>query len=201
MIARIKCGRNSRSKTMQDNEIIDLYFARDDAAIAETSDKYGAYCYRVAHNILGIHEDSEECVNDTYLAAWNSMPPERPKVLKLFLAKITRSKAFDKWRKSHAAKRSDGEMPVLLDELSECVPGGTDPAEAVLFSELSESINGFLKGLPERERQIFLRRYFFSDSVKAISKAAELSENAVSVMLFRTRAKLKDHLVKEGHLV
>ena len=186
---------------MQDNEIIDLYFARNDAAVTETANKYGTYCYTVAHNILGVHEDSEECLNDTYLAAWNSIPPHRPNVLRLFLAKITRSKAFDRWRRGHAVKRAAGETAAVLDELSECVPGGTDPAESVLASELSGSINGFLKGLPKRERQIFLRRYFYSESVKDIAAGAGMKENAVSVMLHRTRAKLKDHLSKEGHTI
>ncbi|MBQ9827140.1 MAG: sigma-70 family RNA polymerase sigma factor [Lachnospiraceae bacterium] len=186
---------------MQDKDIIDLYFARDEAAIAGTQEKYGPYCCTVAYNIVASREDAEECVNDTYKEAWDRIPPTRPKYLKLFLAKITRSKAFDKWRMMHAEKRRSDETALVLEELSDCVSGGTDPVDEVMSKELSGIINGFLRDLPARERKIFLRRYFYSEKVKDIAKDAGMTESAVSVMLHRIREKLKDHLEREGHLI
>ena len=186
---------------MHDDEIVGLFFARNERAIAEVSGKYGAYCYTVAHNILPVREDAEECVNDTWLSAWNSMPPQRPDILRAFLAKITRSKAIDRWRMSHAKKRGADEVALVLEELSECVSGGSGPEDELLGAELSDTIDIFLSELSARERQLFVRRYFYTERVEDIAARAGMSRSNVSVSLHRTRAKLKKHLEKEGYLI
>ena len=186
---------------MHDNEIVKLYFDRDERAIEATSEKYGAYCFKVAFNIVALHEDAEECVNDTWLSAWNSMPPKKPDILKYFLAKITRSKAIDRWKLHHAKKRGGEETALVLEELEECVPGGSDPEEEVLAAELAKSINDFLRGLSVRERQLFVRRYFFAEPLDELSRKSGMSSNNVSVSLHRTRKKLKDCLEKEGYRI
>ena len=185
---------------MQDQDIIALYFARNEAAITETAAKYGPYCYTVARNIVPAPEDAEECVNDTYLAAWNSMPPKKPDILRLFLAKITRSRAINRWKAQHAKKRGSDEVTLVLDELEECVAGGSDPEKEVLAAELSESIDAFLRTQPERERSLFIRRYFFTEAVDKIAQDYGMTAGNVSVTLHRTRKKLAEHLTKEGYL-
>ena len=184
-----------------DSEIIDLYFARDMRAIDRTAEKYGGYCYSVAKNIVPSHEDAEECVNDTYLAAWNSMPPNRPDLLKYYLAKITRNKAVSRRKRLRAKRRGGDEAALALEELSECVSGGNGPEGEVLAAELAGRIDSFLAELPMRERQIFVRRYFFTEGVREIAEKAGMSEGNVSVTLHRTRAKLRACLEKEGYSV
>ncbi len=183
---------------MLDNEIIELYFARSEAAIARTAEKYGDYCYTVAHNILPQHEDAEECVNDTWLAAWNSIPPKRPDVLRLFLARITRSRAINRWHMLRAEKRGGGETAAVLDELEECVSGGSGPEQEAAANELSACIDAFLRTLPEKDRAMFVRRYFFTEPVSEIARRFGVNEGNVSVRLHRVRAKLKKHLQAEG---
>ena len=185
---------------MEDNQIIELYWQRDEGAISESSRKYGSYCQSIAFNILQNNEDSEECVNDTWLKAWDSMPPHKPDCLRLFLAKITRNLSFNRYNANKAKKRGGGEMTLVLDELAECISNETDPEEAIINKELNEYIIGFVHTLPERERNIFVRRYFFVDTVKSISKRYGLSENYVSVTLNRTRKMLKKKLKKEGYI-
>lgn len=186
---------------MQDKEIISLFFARDQKALSEVSQKYGAYCYSLAFHIVSQHEDAEECVNDTWLGAWNSIPPQKPDILKYFLAKITRSKAIDRLKKYHAKKRGEDEAALVLDELSECIAGGSDPESEILICELSDIINVFLEAIPIRDRQLFVRRYFYTERIDDIASKAGMSKNNVSVSLHRTRAKLKEHLKKEGYLI
>lgn len=183
---------------MDDEKIIELYFARDEAAIFETSEKYGSYCYKIASGIVGNHEDSEECVNDTWLRAWNSIPPHRPDILRLFLGKITRNTAIEKYRKNRAKKRGKGKIDAVLDELSEILSScdGADFEDSVL---LSDSISKFLAGLEVRDRTVFLRRYFFGESISEISYLMDLSKVNVSVILSRTRKKLKIFLMGEGY--
>ena len=187
-------------RTMEDNQIIELYWQRDEGAISESSRKYGSYCQSIAFNILQNNEDSEECVNDTWLKAWDSMPPHKPDCLRLFLAKITRNLSFNRYNANKAKKRGGGEMTLVLDELAECISNETDPEEAIINKELNEYIIRFVHTLPERERNIFVRRYFFVDTVKSISKRYGLSENYVSVTLNRTRKMLKKKLKKEGYI-
>lgn len=185
---------------MTDNQIIALYWRRSETAISETADKYGAYCRTVADHILHSREDSEECVNDTWLRAWNAIPPQRPARLRMFLAKITRNLAFDKFKAQTAGKRGGGEVELILDELSECVSAGGDAEGQFLAQELEETINRFVHTLPKRDCSIFVRRYFFAESIEAIAKKYGLSANNVTVILSRTRQKLKAHLKEEGYL-
>lgn len=183
---------------MKDEQIIALYWDRDEHAIRETNIKYGAYCFSVAHRILNSREDSEECVSDTWLRAWNAMPPKRPDRLRLFLARITRNLSFDRYRLLTADKRGRGEIAVVLDELAECLPAPTDVAAELEAAELEHCINRFLHSLTSRESDIFLRRYFFAESVSQIAVHYTLQPSNVLVILSRTRQKLKAHLQKEG---
>ena len=184
---------------MTDDRIIELYFSRDEGAIAETSLKYGGYCFSIADGILADRGDSEECVNSTWLAAWNSMPPKRPNVLKLFLARITRSLAFNRFNERTAKKRGGGEIGLILDELSECVGEGDAACEAEL-NELKEAVARFVSKLPERERNTLVRRCFYSEPIDSIAKRYGISGSAVMSALSRARKKLKNYLMKEGFI-
>lgn len=182
---------------MDDPQIVALYWERDEKAIQETARKYGRYCYAIAYGILHDAADAEESVNDTYLDAWNSMPPHRPSVLATFLGKITRRISIDRFRRYHAAKRGGGEMTVVLGELEECIPGGGDVEQAVEQQLLAEVINAFVKTLPRTEQGVFLCRYWYMDSVENIAKQFGFSQSKVKSMLHRTRAKLREQLIKE----
>lgn len=184
---------------MEDSQIIELYWKKNTDAISKTADKYGAYCYAIAENILHNHEDSEECVNDTWLHAWNAMPPQKPNVLRLFLAKITRNLSLDRFNVRNAEKRGGGEVTLVLDELVECFNGGADTETAYEAKELRQCIRRFVRSLPEREGNVLVRRYFFAESIADIAQRYGLTENHVTVMLSRTRKKLKAHLLKEGY--
>jgi len=154
----------------EDSQIIELYWKRDASAISETANKYGAYCFTVANSILHNAEDSDECINDTWLNAWNAMPPQKPNSLKMFLAKITRNLAFDRFNAKNAAKRGGGEILVVLDELAECLAGRENVEAAYESKELGEYIRRFVRTLPERECNVFVRRYFLN------SKAIRLEQ-------------------------
>ena len=179
---------------MEDNKIIELYFARNEDAISQTSYKYGHYCRTIAINILASEEDSQECLNDTYLQAWNSIPPTRPNSLRAFLGKITRNIALNLLEKKNAQKRGGGELTLVLSELSE-FRGSTDHFTDELA--LSEIINSFLASLPTQSRKFFVGRYFYARSIKEIARMYGVSENKVIVSLFRTREKLRTALTKE----
>ncbi len=182
---------------MDDESIIGLYFVRSERAIAETAAKYGSYCYSIAHHILENREDSEESVNDTYLAAWNTMPPRHPSVLSTFLGKLTRYISLNRWKKRRAGKRGEGQVPLALEELEECIAG--ENLEQILEGrELPRCLNRFLEGLPEQERNIFVCRYWYLDSIQEIAQRYRFSESKVKSMLFRTRGKLRVRLEKEG---
>ena len=185
---------------MTDEKIIDLFWLRDESAVNEVSAKYGGYCRTVSGNILGNSEDCDECLNDTWLKAWNSIPPQRPKNLKMFLAKITRNLAFDRYRKQTAEKRGGGEAALILEELEECVSDGNNVEKTVISKEIGYSVNKFLGTLSERDRNIFIRRYFFSESTETISEKYALTANNIMVILTRTRKKLKEYLTMEGLL-
>ncbi len=185
---------------MKDGQIVDLYWARDERALAETEAKYGGYCLAIARNILSDGADAEECVNDTWLGAWNAMPDARPNALAAFLGKITRRLALDRWRAKYAAKRGGGEVPLVLDELAECAPAGEGPEEALAARVLAEAVNAFLRSLPPVEMGVFLRRYWYLESVKDTAQRLGFSQSKVKSMLARTRRKLKDYLEKEGLL-
>lgn len=185
---------------MEDSRIIELYWMRNSDAIIHSKEKYGSYCFTVANNILGNYEDSEECVNDTWLHAWNAMPPHRPTALRMFFAKITRSVSFDCFKRRCAQKRGSGEITAVLDELSECIAIETDIEDELITKELGECIRLFIRTLPEREGDIFLRRYFFTETLEQISRFYSLTPGHTAVILSRTRSKLKVLLIKEGYL-
>jgi len=183
---------------LTDAEIIDLFWNRDQAAISQTSKQYGNYCYAIANGILNNREDSEECLNDTWHRAWEAMPPQRPNKLALFLGKITRNLAFDKYKMNRAKKRGGSEFALVLDELDECIPSQNTVEQTIEAEELEQIINQFLHSLPERECNIFLLRYWHNKPLAEIASRIRAKENNVKASLFRTRQKLKAHLEKEG---
>jgi RNA polymerase sigma-70 factor (ECF subfamily) len=183
---------------MDDAKIVRLFWDRDEQAIPAAADKYGSYCTAIAKNILGNREDAEECVNDTYLHAWNSMPPHRPGVLSTFLGKITRNLSFDRYKHNTADKRGGGEAAAVLDELLEIV-SDTDSVEQELDRrELVRAIDAFLGTLSDRKRDIFVCRYWYFDSIFTIASRFGMTENNVSVQLNRIRLKLHHYLLERG---
>lgn len=185
---------------MEDSQIVELYWQKNADAISETANKYGSYCFTIADNILHSAEDSEECVNDTWLHAWNAMPPQRPNVLRMFLAKITRNLSFNRFNAKNVEKRGGGEIPLVLDELSECLASKADVEIAYETTELEQCIRRFVRALPKRDRNVFVRRYFFTEPTSAIAERYGLTVNNITVILSRTRKKLKLELMKEGYL-
>lgn len=185
---------------MEDSQIIELYWQKNTDAISETAKKYGAYCFAIAENILHNPEDSEECINDTWLHAWNVIPPQKPLILRMFLAKITRNLSLDRLDARNAKKRGSGEIALILDELEECLGSRTDTESAYEAKELRQCIQHFVRTLPEREANVLVRRYFFAESIADIAKRYSLTKNHVMVILNRSRKKLKTHLLKEGYL-
>ena len=183
---------------MEDTAIIDLYWQRSDQAISETDRKYGRYCHRIAMNICTDNEDAEECVNDTWFRAWNLMPTERPAILSGFLGTITRHLALDRYRAKHSLKRGGGEVPLALDELSDCVMSQSDPEREVEVKELEEAIDRFVNELPETDQIIFISRYWFLVPVAEIAKKSGCTQSKVKTTLFRLRKKLRDRLHEEG---
>lgn len=185
---------------MEDGQIVNLYWERSENAIAETSKKYGKYCYSIAYHILGSAEDAEESVNDTYLAAWRHIPPHRPSVLSAFLGKVTRRIAIDRWRRRTAGKRGGGEMTLVLDELSDCIPTAHSVEHEVEAAELSRLIDDFVMSLPKAERQVFLCRYWYFDSIEEIARRFGFSKSKVKMMLHRQRKRLLNCLEREEFL-
>ena len=183
---------------MDDNEILDLYFARSEQAIAETDRKYGNYCFYIASHILSNPADAEESVSDTYFSAWTLIPPRRPARLSVFLGKLTRNLSIDRWRKNTAGKRGSGETQLLLDELAECVTGAESPETEMLRKELSAALNRFLRALPDQDRTVFLLRYYHAYSQGEIAQKTGFSQNQVKYILQRTRKNLANTLKKEG---
>lgn len=184
---------------LEDSAIVQLYWDRSEEAIAQTDRKYGGYCFSIANNILPSREDARECVNDTYLAAWEAIPPHRPDILSTFLGKLTRRVSIDRWRILSAAKRGGGTTAVALEELEECIPSNADPAAQVEAKELAETVNLFLAKLPREERQVFLARYFHMAGIGEIGKEYGFSDSKVKSMLHRTRKKLRTYLTEEGY--
>lgn len=183
---------------MEDSKIIHLYWERSESAITETSNKYGRYCYSIAHNILHNNEDSEECVNDTYLRAWNAMPPRRPNRLSVFLGKITRNLSLNRYKRFTAEKRGFGEVPLALSELNDCIPASSDPEQATDEKLLVEALNSFLAELPHKKRMIFVQRYWYLMPIKELADLYGSSESQTKSLLFRVRNALKTYLEKEG---
>ena len=183
---------------LDDSKIIDLYWERSETAIIETSKKYSRYCRSISYNILHNDEDSEECVNDTYLRAWNVMPPKRPNCLATFLGKITRNLSLDKYKQYNAEKRGFGQTEIVLSELDGIVPSASSVERVIEESEIETALNRFLESLPKQKRIFFIRRYWYLMPVKEIAEQANESESQVKSMLFHTRSALKTFLEKEG---
>lgn len=183
---------------MNDSEIIQLYYDRNETAIETTAQKYGNYCTAIAQNILGSREDAEECVNDTYLKAWNSIPPNHPENLATYLGKITRNLSFDKYKKNRANKRGGGELPVVLEELKDCVSGISSVEDEINSKELAKAIDDFLDSLTADKKIIFIKRYWYTESVMNIARQQGLKAGTVSMTLTRLRAKLHDYLLERG---
>ena len=185
---------------MDDKQIVDLYFARKEQAIRETAKKYGKYCFAIARNILQNSSDAEETVNDTYMGAWNSIPPHQPAMLSTYLGKITRRLALKRWTANRTQKRGGSEIALALEELAGCIPSDFDVESRINEDELTQILNDFVRNLPNPERHVFLCRYWYLDSIEAIARRFDFSQSKVKSMLGRTRKKLYAHLQKEGYL-
>lgn len=184
---------------MDDKQIIRLFFERSEQAITELSQKYGALCLQLADNILNDHQDAEECVNDAYLGAWNSIPPQSPDPLRSYICRIVRNRSLKKLRTNSAIKRGS-QFEVSLSELEDCIPDNSMD-EQLSISELSAQINAFLAALPRNDRLMFVKRYWFSESISELADAFGITENNVSVRLSRIRGKLHQYLDhKEGNI-
>ena len=183
---------------MEDARIVELYWERDEAAIAESSAKYGGYCYQIAFRILALREDAEECVGDTWLRAWEAMPPSRPGRLYTFLGKITRNLSLDRWRALRAQKRWQGQAELALTELGDCLPASGGVEQEVEAAALAESLNRFLESLPQEKRVLFVRRYWYLCSVEELAAWSGRRRGTVSAALFRLRQDLREHLEREG---
>ena len=182
-----------------EEEIIELYRARDEEAIRRTADTLGSYCYTVAYNILGNPEDAEECVNDTYLAVWNAIPPARPASFKHFVTRILRNLALNRYKEQNRDKRGGGQVPLALEELAEVVSDTEDIPADYVRKELLESITRFLRGCSPRDRGLFLDRYVRLEPTATLAKRYRVKEAQVLLILSRTRKKLKAQLEKEGY--
>ncbi|MDE7229933.1 MAG: sigma-70 family RNA polymerase sigma factor [Oscillospiraceae bacterium] len=183
---------------LTDNEIISLFNARNERALSAVSEKYGVNCSRIAKNILKNDQDAEECVNDTYLKVWESIPPEQPDSLCAYVAKVTRNSAIDRYRSEHSEKRGGGEIPLILDELAECVSDNSSVELTAERHELLAAVNEYLETLPEEKRIAFVSRYTLCESVKSIAQRLGITQNNVSVNLGRTRKGLIDYLKRKG---
>lgn len=186
---------------MEDEQIVTLYWDRDESAIRETETKYDRYLTKIAYNILADLEDSRESVNDTYLAAWNSMPPHRPGVLSAYLAKITRRISISRFRYRNRDKRKESEYAVSLSELGDCVSGGNTTEEIVNVKLLADAIGIYLRLQPEEVRNAFIGRYYFLDPIREVARYCGMTESKVKTVLYRTRVGLKEYLEKEGFCV
>ena len=184
---------------MNDQQIMDLYWARAEQAITESEHKYGAYCRSIAMNILSNRQDTEECVNDTWLRAWNAMPPQRPNLLAVFLGTITRNLSLDRWRKNQSKKRGGGQLEAVFSELEDCVSDGVSLEEHLDRDALTKLLDRFLDTLPQRDRCIFVRRYWYTDSIRDIALHYHMTQSAVKVNLHRNRNRLRTLLEQEGY--
>ncbi len=187
-----------RERYMEDEKIIELYWQRDEEALRQTNQKYGSFCYYVAHNILKDDEDSKECVNDTWFKTWTVIPPKRPEYFQAFLGKITRNLSLDRYRKNHASKRGGGSMDVIYEELKECIADRTCEEARTDTIVITDALGKFLKEISKDARIIFVRRYWYADSVAQIAERFGMSESKVKSSLMRSRNRLKAFLEKEG---
>ncbi len=185
---------------MEDSEILQLYFDRKEEAISATAEKYGPYCTAIARNILTSIEDAEECVNDTYLKTWNAVPPDRPRILSAFLGKLTRNLAFNRYKYNMAQKRiGGGQLPLVLEELENCIPSQATIEHTLDYNALVKDINDFLGTLSTEKRTLFLRRYFYTDSIDELSRIYGMSYSNLTMTLSRLRSKLRTYLASRGY--
>lgn len=189
---------SKEGESMEDSQIVELFLKRSENAITEISSKYGKYCYAIAYNILSNAEDADESVNDAYLGAWNSLPPHRPVNLSTFLGKITRRVSLNRWRDKSRVKRGSGEIPLVFEELSECIPSVYNVEQKAEAEELTKIINNFIGTLSETERNVFVCRYWYFDPLSEICLRFRFSRSKVKSMLWRTRRKLLAVLEEEG---
>lgn len=185
-------------RKVTDNEIIELYWVRSESAIQETARQYGAFCKSISMNILKNNEDAEECVNDTYLKAWNAIPPQRPTMFSSFLGRITRNLSLDRYKARKTQKRSVDGTALLLSELEECIPSNSNVEDEVEIGVLEEMIDRFLSAMGKDDRVFFVRRYWFADSIEGMASRFSVGESKIKTSLFRTRNKLREYLEKEG---
>lgn len=195
----MKSSENNKSEYMSDDKIVELYWQREEKAIEYTDAKYGRYLYTIAYNIVHNRPDCEECLNDTYLGTWNSIPPTRPKAFQAFISKIMRNVAVRKFRRNNADKRIPSSMTVSLEEMDDCVAYNSSVDEEYAIRELTRILNKYLSELPERDATIFISRYYYSDSLEDLSKMLCVSERTVSRMLLKLRQDLKQLLDEEGY--
>ena len=182
---------------MDDKQIIELYFERNEQAIKETQNKYGAFCHRIAMNILGIHEDAEECVNDTYFSVWKQIPPTVPEVFKVYLGRITRNLSISRFRAMRAKKRYSS-MEIMLSELNDCVPSSSNVEQTIEVMQLSDYISEWLDSLPEEDCALFVRRYWFGDEVQELAKKCGITAAKMAQRMLRLRKSLKATLEQKG---
>lgn len=187
--------------SVRDEQIVELFWRRDESAIQKTEQKYGPYLTKIAYNILSDWEDSKESVNDTYLKAWSSMPPHKPDILSAYLGKITRQVSIDILRKRSTLKRQASEYAASLDEIGDCIPAGETPERTVELELLAEAIASYLRTLSPQARNTFIGRYYFMDSIRDITEYYGMSKSKVESMLHRTRKGLKAYLEKEGYTI
>lgn len=183
--------------SMEDNNIVNLFWNRDEDAIRETEMKYGAYCHTIAFNILSIKEDAEECVSDTWLSAWNSIPPQRPLNLRIWLGKVVRNCALNLWNRNHAKKRYNG-MEELLEELADCLPSDDNATQTLEVKELSQFINNWLKNLSASDRALFIHRYWGGESLTDLARIWHTTPSKLAQKTYKMRCDLKSELQKEG---
>ena len=186
---------------MDDERIVSLYWQRDESAIKETEEKYDRYLTKIAYNILSNHEDSRESVNDTYLAAWSSMPPHRPSILSTYLSKLTRRISIDLLRYRNRGKRQQSQYALSLEELGECVSGGNTTEDAYTEKELADTIAAYLRLCSEEARNAFICRYYYLDSIREVAVCCGMTESKCKTLLHRTRQGLREYLKKEGYAV
>lgn len=191
--------KTSNAETLSDEAIIDLYWNRDETAIRATDDKYGRYLYAIAYNIVRDDPDCEECLNDTYLSTWNRIPPTKPNIFQIFLSKITRNVAVDKYRTRNAAKRIPSELTLSLEELDECIPSDSTVEGDYATREIGDILYAYLRKLNRRSLMIFICRYYFADSIASIAEMLKVSESTVFRELAKIREGLKTRLEQEGY--
>ena len=192
---------NNTQPTLTDESIIELYWNRDEKAISETDKKYGRYLYAIAYNIVHDDLDSEECLNDTYIGTWNQIPPTRPNIFQVFLAKITRNHAINKFKKSRASKRIPSELIVSLDELDDCLPASPSVEEELEAHRIAELLNTYLEGLSRQEQLLFVCRYYYADRVSEIARITGINERTVYRILEAMRDGLNKKLTEEGYTI